>query len=357
MLQDRAPRKGWTLIELLVAIAIIGILIALLVPAVQKAREAAARTQCINNLKQMGLALQMYYDGEKRFPPSYMYKVPAAAAAPLWAPAIPVNGMARPGVYGAWVRDRRPNPFRPGGGPIVPGDPSLPDVPPPIVSEGPGWGWAAMLLPYLDQRPLHDRIDYNLPVEGPESVWIRTTPLQIYTCPSDVNTGVVMLTGVIGQPIANAATNSYAACYGAHGQIDMEPDNGNGMFARNSRFRRAEIVDGLSYTLAIGERCCLLAQTPWAGVLSGVEVPTMPGAPVLAAITEGSPTQVMARIGNRTLLSENSEPYDFFSPHPGVVHFVMGDGSVRPIGNHVSIPTLEALASRAGNEPLTGSEY
>ena len=75
-----------------------------------------------------------------------------------------------------------------------------------------------------------------------------------------------------------------------------------------------------------------------------------------AAVTEMAPTQVMARIGNRNLLAPNSEPYDFFSPHAGMVNFVFADGSVRPLSSEVSYPVLQALATRAGGELIT-EEY
>src|SRR5947208_9746954 len=103
-------RSGFTLIELLVVIAIIAILIGLLVPAVQKVRAAAARTQCLNNLKQIGLALHEYHGANKVFPPGYQAT-----------------------------------------GPYVDG----------ATDTTPGWGWAAMILPYLDQDPLYRQLTLN----------------------------------------------------------------------------------------------------------------------------------------------------------------------------------------------------
>src|SRR5689334_25410189 len=108
-------RRAFTLIELLVVIAIIAVLIALLLPAVQQAREAARRTQCKNNLKQIGLALHNYHDTFRLFPPGYV--------------------------------DRN-------------GNPNLT----PDNDLGPGWGWAAFLLPYIDQSPLYSPINFNVGV-------------------------------------------------------------------------------------------------------------------------------------------------------------------------------------------------
>src|ERR1700730_6486449 len=108
-------RPGFTLIELLVVIVIIAILIALLLPAVQKVREAAALTQCTNNLKQIGLALHSYHDSMRVFPPGY------------------IDGNTNPN--------------------------STPDN-----DVGPGWGWAAYVLPYLEQRNLYNQINFSVAV-------------------------------------------------------------------------------------------------------------------------------------------------------------------------------------------------
>jgi len=339
MAQHRRVRSAWTLIELLVVIAIIGILIGLLVPAVQKVREAANRSACQNNLKQMGLALHSYYDTEKHFPPSFIYNNQGNKPVAAWQPpAAPVT-LPR-GVFAAWVIDRPP-----------------PPPPFPIIFEQPGWGWGALLLPYLDQKSLFAQIDFQVPVESAGALTTRTTALSVFTCPSDRNTGVATMWNSSGAPIGDVATNSYAACYGVLGRIDQWPDKGTGLFGRNTRFRIKDVEDGLSSTLALGERACWLVQTPWAGVLTNAAVTTMPGAPVYASITEGAPAQVMARISARQLLDPNSEPYDFFSAHPNTVGFVFADGSVHTLRSDVAIWVLQALATRSGGEIVSGNDY
>src|SRR5437868_1432587 len=127
----RANRRGFTLIELLVVIAIIAILIGLLLPAVQKVREAAARTKCRNNLKQIGLAMLNYHDVKGLFPPGYMATNPGP-------------GMAD--------------------------------------DHGPGWGWAALILPYVEQDALFKQINLASDITDPANRAIRTTSLSIFVC-------------------------------------------------------------------------------------------------------------------------------------------------------------------------------
>ena len=314
-------RPAFTLIELLVVIAIIGVLVGLLLPAVQKVREAANRMSCQNNLKQVGLALHSYHDATGTFPAGYIYNAPPPKSA---------------GGVSAMVFDHiKPLP------PLAAPDP-----------QAPGWGWAALLLPYLEQNNLAGQIDYTLPVEGPTALGPRTTPLKVYACPSDRHTGVFQVQTQFSVDLAAAATNSYAACYGAQGLLGTQPDAGNGLFLRNSRYRIADVRDGTSNTLAVGERGAFFSQTPWAGVITGGSARTTPDAPVYRSIIEPAPVMALARIGSKALNDPYSEPYDFFAPHTGVVQFVFADGSVRPLSSGVGIDVLTALATRAGDEAV-----
>jgi len=309
-------RRGFTLIELLVVIAIIAVLVGLLLPAVQKVREAANRTKCSNNLKQIGLALHNYHDTNGRFPPGYLYSPDAPAPAALF--------------------------FDRGGGHL-------------ISPQRPGWGWAAFLLPFIEQEPLYQQIDMTQAVESPQFDTVRTTPVNMYICPADNGVGVFGPLTIFNKWMPSAFTNSYAACYGAEGIINTHPDKGNGMFSRNSRWRMDDVADGTSSTLAIGERGAFFTKTPWAGVMTLGSARTTPGAPVFASYVEDCPVMVMARIGRHTLNDVYSQPYDFFSPHGPVVLFVFVDGHVQPISSTVPFGVLQALATRAGGETISDS--
>jgi prepilin-type N-terminal cleavage/methylation domain-containing protein len=313
-------RSAFTLIELLVVIAVISILIGLLMPAVQKVREAANRISCMNNLKQIGLALHMYHDVNLEFPPGYRYVDPSGSSR-----AQRHHNRPPPAAFG------KPN--------------------------APGWGWAAYLLPFIEQDNLYKQIDFNLPVESPSCLTIRTTTMKIYTCPSDPETGVFSVLTATNQELATAATNSYAACYGANGQIGINSAEGDGCFFRNSPIRFADITDGTSNTLAIGERAAFFAQAPWAGVMSGGTVRTTPGAQVLRSVIEPAPAMPLAGVYNHLLNDGLSEPYDFFSAHPGVLPVVFADGSVHGLSTSASKTTLLALATRAGGETIAVGDY
>ena len=328
---DVNARRAFTLIELLVVIAILAVLLGLMLPAVQKARETANRLRCQNNLKQIGLALHLYADVHGSFPPGYVYQPLAAAANPA-----PVPGTPKPQRF-----DRSP--------PRPTGEPPQPN--------SPGWGWAAFILEQLEQGNLARQINTSLPVEAVSNGTARTTLVSIYTCPSDVSTGVFTVLDEVNTALAPAATNSYAACFGAGGLLGTQPDISNGVFYRNSTTHFTDIMDGTSNTLAIGERAGLFAQGPWAGVITAGTIRTTPGAPVYSSIIEMAPAMVLARIGPHTLNSPYSEPFDFFSAHGSVVQFLFADGSVHALSISTDLLVLQGLATIAGGEAIDGSGF
>jgi prepilin-type N-terminal cleavage/methylation domain-containing protein len=214
---SRIPRGGFTLIELLVVIAIIGVLVGLTLPAVQSAREASRRTQCQNNLKQIGLALNNYVTLGEAYPIGYI----------------------------AW-----PNP--PGGA-------------------APGWGWSAAILPQLEQRPVYSASNINLPIDVADNATVRVLAQAIYVCPSDRNTGAFSVASQLTGGSVDAQTTSYAANGGT--SATSQP---NGMFTMNKSVRPKQVKDGLSNTFAAGERGSFVVQNAWAGAMGdgrgGVEV-------------------------------------------------------------------------------------
>jgi prepilin-type N-terminal cleavage/methylation domain-containing protein/prepilin-type processing-associated H-X9-DG protein len=331
--QDMIRRNAFTLIELLVVIAIIALIVALLLPAVQAAREAARRAECRSNLHQMGLALHLYHDAQRSFPSGYIYDGLASSSAPpstnpTFAPATRIF-----------------------------------DAPPPTVviqPNGPGWGWAALMLPFIEQSNLHEEIYFHLPVEDAQNATARATALSYVNCPSDSSAGVFTVLDEMNAALADAATNSYAANFGSYNTnsanvqniilINTDPDRGNGVFHRNSHVADKDVTDGLSNTVAIGERAAWFAQGPWAGVMTGGTIRTTPGAPVYAATISLAPGMVLARAGNFSLNSPYSEPYDFFSAHRTIVNFLFADGSVRALSSNTDHAIFHGVTTRDANE-------
>jgi prepilin-type N-terminal cleavage/methylation domain-containing protein/prepilin-type processing-associated H-X9-DG protein len=305
---------GFTLIELLVVITIMAALIGLLLPAVQAAREAARRTQCANNLKQIGLALHNYHISIGTFPSAYVSAVP-------------------PGVV------------------------NYPEL-------GPGWGWGAMILNHLEQRPLYDGINFQMRIEHAASDTVRRTILSTFLCPSSPTGGAALVTADEAQTVIlvnDMAAGQYVGSAG-QGEVEDVPGSNNGLLFRNSRITFHDVTDGLSQTLLAGERSRNLADATWVGAVASGRVCTNPTWPNRDCAT--SNVMVMANTGpwpDEPLVNvpnhKASKADDYWSLHAGGCNFLLGDGSVRFIKETVNPTAFSALASRAGGEIVGSDQY
>jgi prepilin-type N-terminal cleavage/methylation domain-containing protein len=293
------PRRAFTLIELLVVIAIIAILIGLLLPAVQKVRDAAARTQSINNLKQIGTAMHNYHSSYERFPAGFL------------SGATEVNG----------------------------------------DGTGPGWGWGAILLPYIEQDNLYRQIDLNRDILDPFHANVRVTPVKIYLSPSDSPRGQTFnAVDAGGSVLAPIAFSNYVAMGGTF-EVSVFPDTNNGPFYRNSKTRSADVTDGLSNTIFVTERQSKLSpMTTWVGAITNSVNPPLNPAyeeelpPTLILTNTGEAADL--RVPNNTL----GHVEDASSRNAGGVSILLGDGSVRFLTNTINPITWEALGTRSGGE-------
>jgi prepilin-type N-terminal cleavage/methylation domain-containing protein len=333
--RSRSAARGFTLIELLVVIAVVGILMALLLPAVQQAREAARRTQCRNNLKQIGLALHNYDELNLTLPPSYC---------------------------------------------VVPGG---------TATVGGQWSVLARILPFVEQSNLQQLIDWNLAYSAQLNV--ATTRVPGYVCPSEPN-DMMRVNPSTGVPRDYPA--NYVVCFGTWKIYDpVDGSGGNGAFHPNSRTRSADIVDGMSNTLAaseakaftpyirnttsdpgpavpldpsfaaghVGDGCCIGPQTQrntghteWADGLcqqSGFTTTFTPNTRIAYVMggVEYDIDFVSWREGTHAS-RVNYAALPARSYHSGVVHCLMLDGSSRSVSESIHLGIWQALGTRNGQE-------
>jgi prepilin-type N-terminal cleavage/methylation domain-containing protein len=302
----RGRHEGFTLVELLVVIAILGVLVALLLPAVQSARGAARRMSSLNNLKQMGIALHAYHDSRRRLPPGFT----------------------------SVVTDATTNPAK---------------------ETGPGWSFFAEILPYMEQSALHGRIDFSQGIGHAANQTARETIVSSFVDPGDTEPRLIEVKDAGSNTLFQAAVSSYAGCLGT---LAYEEQPFNGVFHRNSRVRFQDVTDGASQTIGIGERMSRHTQSGWAGVTPGqllVYAPESPNyrahEPTFNSRPAITATLVHVRSSVPSLLGS---PGGFIGPHRAGTQFLNLDGSCRLINAETSIDVFRALCTRSEGEIVPG---
>ena len=298
--RSRFCPHAFTLIELLVVMAVISLLISLLLPAVQNAREAAHRTSCKNNLRQIGLALLNYEGQYQMFPPGFC-------------------------TSGRFPDDKS------------------------------AWSWSVMILPFIEQRPLYNRLNPNNPaslteaLDRPEVADLLQLVLPVFLCASDssgnLNSDRALLSA--STDATAVATSNYIGSWG------VDPSYpGDGIFGLNTSTRIRDIVDGTSNTLMIGERGTGdigLTGRHGAAVWSGLTDDES-----AAALPDDGPSCVIGisllrmNTGIHSNQTAVTKPWlAFSSMHPGGAQFTLADGSVRFVSQNID--------SRIGT-PLTDAD-
>ena len=317
-------RAGFTMIELVVVIAILGTLIALLLPAVQSAREAARRLQCANNLLQLGIAIENYESTYLVYPPGSI--------------------------------DR--------SGPVIES---------PTAYQ---FGWIARILPYLEQKNVYNRLDFRAGVYEAANWTARGVSLSALLCPSDGRRPIYLPGSPfgIGGPGSSTVvppeprTTSYAAC---HNDVESPIDSTNsGVFPLNRPIRIEDVEDGFAHTIFLGEKLFPGDEQGWASGTRATLRNT--GTPInktnlnptdLAGFTYQlhlqRPNDPAATVGGTavpptqaTILVAPIRVGGFSSFHPNGANFLFGDGSARFLRSTIHSDVYRRLGSRADGEPI-----
>jgi len=292
--------RGFTLIELLVVIAIIAILIALLLPAVQQAREAARRTECKNNLKQIGIALHNYHETFSAFPPG-------------------------------WIATNAPNTFPAGTSPN-------------------NFGWSVHIFPFIEQVNIYNALNFLAGYTTTDTN--LSTLIPAFRCASDTGSatfnsisrsnyaGVIMFTHTL--PSTTVVTNGDATT----------ATHGGGSFGNLSKRNFRDYRDGTANTIMVGER---MATGTINGITRGTEAViagTLIAGPLGSGALNvvGSPTPTYGNPNNAAFPNNYGS---FSSRHSGGAQFLLGDGSVRMVSENINAATFQAVGTTAGGE-ITG---
>jgi prepilin-type N-terminal cleavage/methylation domain-containing protein len=312
-------RRGFTVVELLVVIALIGVLLGLLLPAVQQAREAARRTQCKNNLKQIGLGLHQHHDTYSTFPPAFVNKGP----------------------YGT-----TPFSFT--------------------------HGWAPFILPFIEQEPLYNLYRWDFPLYTTENQPVVSRQLKIFQCPSTPEQDRFMEFGPFKAFGTKGACGDYAATLGVdaglaqlslvdsvrdyRGALTHVPTPALTASLKPTPTRFADIRDGSSNTILLAEdagrpRRWLARNSGDDQVLEGGAWNHFKGGIIL----QGKSADGTANLGTCSMnCSNNGELYSF---HTGGAHAVFVDGSVHFLSESINIRVLARLITRAGGEVQPSGDY
>lgn len=311
-LHQMRRRRAFTLVELLVVIAIIGILVALLLPAVQSAREAARRTQCANSEKQLGLAAILYHDSKKAFPPGICVPVGGSESGAIFSSSCPPIGCPKQAIRGKWG------------------------------------SWLTWVQPYIELDNLHSRLDLTKReyayCAGRSS--LGATSVEAYVCPTDfIEQRVIQYNDYffgINSYFGNAGTKAWPVVQASF----------DGVLFYNSKVSARKITDGTSNTILLGERYSLDPTwgtgTPlsdfrgwaWTNYNSGQDVLCDSAWPINST---------------KSQIGETPRKVNFGSGHVGGVNFVLCDGSVQFLSLETSadLVTLQRLSMRADGEVVS----